>query len=313
MALAAALAARRRRREPLAVRHGDRPRLRARGAPPPLPRRPGDPGLSGRLRDPGRRQRRPGFARAARRPDARRPPHPRAAGGLVRRPQPRRARGHRRRHRLHRRGLHARAGTGWRAVSRPCSGTPPAAWWPAAIDLLAADRARPTAAELYESVAGFRQQEYVDRWRFGATANLFTRASVFDRVGPFDERLRSLGDREWGRRVFDQGFTQRYADAARVRHPARRSVRALLRRARRMTGGYFAMRAVRHALARSPPPRRTHGPRPAPGSRRSRRPPRVAPARGRGAGDARRPPGAGPGAGAPVRRGTTAAMLTGRA
>jgi GT2 family glycosyltransferase len=109
------------------------------------------------------------------------------------------------------------------------------------IQLQAADPARPTAAELYESVAGFRQQEYVDRWRFGATANLFTLRSVFDRVGPFDERLRSLGDREWGRRVFDRGFTQRYAEAARVRHPARRSVPALLQRTRRMAGGYYAI------------------------------------------------------------------------
>jgi glycosyltransferase involved in cell wall biosynthesis len=107
------------------------------------------------------------------------------------------------------------------------------------IDVEVRDPRRPTAAELYESVAAFSQREYVERWRFGATANLFTRREVFARVGPFDESLYSLGDRDWGRRVFEAGFAQRYAEVARVRHPARRSVGELLRRARRMAGGYY--------------------------------------------------------------------------
>lgn len=104
-----------------------------------------------------------------------------------------------------------------------------------------ADLHHPTAAELYECVASFRQREYVERWRFGATANLFTRREVFARVGPFDERLPSLGDRDWGRRVWEAGFALRYADEATVRHPARRSLGELLRRAMRMTGGYYGL------------------------------------------------------------------------
>jgi GT2 family glycosyltransferase len=125
------------------------------------------------------------------------------------------------------------------------------------IDVEVVDPGRPTAAELYESVAAFRQREYVERWRFGATANLFTRRGAFARVGPFDEALHSLGDRDWGRRVFEAGFTLRYTEAARVHHPARRSLRELLRRARRMTGGYYQIARSRRvspgALLRDAP------------------------------------------------------------
>jgi len=119
------------------------------------------------------------------------------------------------------------------------------------IDVEVGDPRRPSAAELYESVVAFSQREYVERWQFGATANVFTRREVFERVGRFDESLYSLGDRDWGRRVFEAGYAQRYAEAARVRHPARRSVGALLRRARRMAGGYYQIARSRRVSLRT--------------------------------------------------------------
>src|SRR6185503_20329850 len=64
------------------------------------------------------------------------------------------------------------------------------------IEVFARDPRHPRASELYEAAAAFRQQDYVQRWRFGATANLITRREVFESVGAFDGRLRSLGDRE---------------------------------------------------------------------------------------------------------------------
>ena len=119
------------------------------------------------------------------------------------------------------------------------------------IDLAIADSWQPTAAELYESVAAFRQREYVERWHFGATANLFTRRGVFQRVGLFDERLRSLGDREWGHRVSQAGFSLRYAEGARTSHSARRSVPELLRRTQRLAGGYFELARTRQLPAKT--------------------------------------------------------------
>jgi GT2 family glycosyltransferase len=115
------------------------------------------------------------------------------------------------------------------------------------IDVEVADPQRPTAAELYECAAAFRQHEYVERWRFGATANLFTHRAVFELVGPFDEDLHSLGDRDWGRRVAAAGLRLRYADDARVHHPARRSLGQLVGRARRMAGGYVQIARSRRA------------------------------------------------------------------
>src|SRR5688500_6141709 len=107
------------------------------------------------------------------------------------------------------------------------------------IDVFARDPRRPRPSELYETAASFRQKDYVERWRFGATANLVTRREVFERVGAFDGRLRSLGDREWGARVSRAGYDLVYADDAVVRHPARASLPALWRRSARTAGGFF--------------------------------------------------------------------------
>jgi glycosyltransferase involved in cell wall biosynthesis len=103
------------------------------------------------------------------------------------------------------------------------------------IDLFFANAARPTAAELYERVSGFPQEKYVVEFHFGATANVFTSASVIRIVGPFNPNLRSGGDLEWGERVHRAGYAQIYAPAAVVTHPARASLRDLVYKRRRTT------------------------------------------------------------------------------
>lgn len=84
---------------------------------------------------------------------------------------------------------------------------------------------------------GLRQRHYVEREHCGVTANLFTRRGVVDVVGPFNAALRSRGDVEWGKRVWAAGYPQAYCAAAVVRHPARRSLRELVHKARRVLGG----------------------------------------------------------------------------
>ena len=93
-----------------------------------------------------------------------------------------------------------------------------------------------TAAELFESVFGFRQEQYVG-WGFAATANLFTTRNTFDRVGLFDERMMSGGDQKWGHRLQAQGLAQHYADDVCVIHPARRTLAQLYRKTVRVAGG----------------------------------------------------------------------------
>ncbi len=96
--------------------------------------------------------------------------------------------------------------------------------------------------ELFESVMGLSQQTFVACDHFGATANLFTRPDVFERVGVFNAALKSSGDREWGQRVFAAGLPQIYAKTVCIDHPARPSFAELSRQASRHAGGFYDLR-----------------------------------------------------------------------
>ena len=75
------------------------------------------------------------------------------------------------------------------------------------------------------------------RWGFGVTADLPVRREVLEQVGPFDERLRSGGDADWGERAAALGFRAVYVPAVRVRHPARARLRELVEKSRRTARG----------------------------------------------------------------------------
>jgi glycosyltransferase involved in cell wall biosynthesis len=101
------------------------------------------------------------------------------------------------------------------------------------IEVFPRDARRPTGPELYEMFFAFRQDRCIREAQFGATANVFTRRSVIDAVGPFNDTLESGGDMEWGQRVAAKGCALVYSRDAVVRHPARHSwsdMLAILRR-----------------------------------------------------------------------------------
>ncbi|MBE9110354.1 glycosyltransferase [Nodosilinea sp. LEGE 07298] len=125
-----------------------------------------------------------------------------------------------------------------RGVAKLCQ-TPNCGQVVGRINLFFADPQRPTAVELYESLTAFPQERLLRDQHGGATANVLTWRRVIDRVGPFDTQLKSNGDLEWGRRVFEAGFQQIYADEVQVGHPARRSLAELYRRTVRLAGGYY--------------------------------------------------------------------------
>ena len=95
----------------------------------------------------------------------------------------------------------------------------------------------PTVAELFEKVTAFRQKEYIKQWHFGASANMFTFKKVLDKVGLFDGTLKSGADLEWGKRVFQADYKQKYADDVCMLHPARYSLRDLFKKHARIVGG----------------------------------------------------------------------------
>lgn len=109
---------------------------------------------------------------------------------------------------------------------------------------------RLTLTERLELATGFPQRTYIEQHHFSATANLFAQRWVFDRVGLFDSRFLSGGDRDWGRRVVAHGLQQQYAERVCVRHPARRSKKAWLAKWLRLTGGAY------EAVRRGDPPLR---------------------------------------------------------
>jgi GT2 family glycosyltransferase len=96
--------------------------------------------------------------------------------------------------------------------------------------------------ELFDSVTHMRQRKTIAVGGWAATANLFVRGSVFEKVGLFAERLASGGDREWGERAGACGHPTQYAESPVVYHPARRSLGELIAKARRVHGGVFQLR-----------------------------------------------------------------------
>jgi cellulose synthase/poly-beta-1,6-N-acetylglucosamine synthase-like glycosyltransferase len=108
------------------------------------------------------------------------------------------------------------------------------------IQVFAAGRRR-TWVERFEMLYAFPQERFVKEQHFGATANVFTRRSVLDRVGLFNAELMSGGDREWGQRVHAAGLPVLYTPDVVVLHPARRTFREYGDKIRRVVGGMKAL------------------------------------------------------------------------
>lgn len=114
------------------------------------------------------------------------------------------------------------------------------------------DAKRPTLAELYDSSCFLNQEKYINKEHYGATANLFTSASVFKKVGLFNSSLKSGGDREWGKRVFSMGYSQIYASDVLIEHPARVTIKELKSKLIRVVEGqYESTKAERRSLTDS--------------------------------------------------------------
>ncbi len=105
------------------------------------------------------------------------------------------------------------------------------------IDVESANHSTASIAALYDSICSFPQRRYVEQLRFSATANLMTRKSVMNSVGPFATELRSGGDREWGNRLVAGGFRLAYVENVIVQHAVRSSKREIYKKVRRTVAG----------------------------------------------------------------------------
>ena len=99
---------------------------------------------------------------------------------------------------------------------------------------------RPSPAEWVDKNRNLRQQAYVEVDGFAATCNLAVRRKVLDEL-TFDESLQSGGDRDFCLRARDAGFDLAYTPDAAIEHPARRTGRSVVAKARRVGSGIAAM------------------------------------------------------------------------
>jgi GT2 family glycosyltransferase len=94
-------------------------------------------------------------------------------------------------------------------------------------------RPHPSVTELLD-VCYYLDQARFAQMGFAATANLFVRRAVFDRVGPFDGTLTSNGDREFCLRATAHGFTFAYSPRTVIVHPPRTRAREAVEKSFRL-------------------------------------------------------------------------------
>lgn len=101
---------------------------------------------------------------------------------------------------------------------------------------LVVDGPRTLAAE-FDARTAFPVEQYVRRQQYAPTCCLLVRRSVVEDVGPFDERLVSGGDSEFGARVAAAGYRQAFAPEATLYHPVRDSFGAIVEKELRVGRG----------------------------------------------------------------------------
>jgi GT2 family glycosyltransferase len=109
------------------------------------------------------------------------------------------------------------------------------------IDVPLADR--PTITALVDVSRGYLDQASYLADGFAATANLWVRRDVFDRIGLFDGSFKAQGhDRDFGERLRVAGLSIEYAHDVVVEHPPRSRPRQLAKNAYRLGFGIAELR-----------------------------------------------------------------------
>lgn len=95
----------------------------------------------------------------------------------------------------------------------------------------------PNVWERYNTLAGFPMEHYMKKAYFVGTGCLFIRKSILNKTGIFNERLKSGGDNEFGKRVKRCGFKMSYDGNTTIYHPARSSIKSLYNKYSRVAKG----------------------------------------------------------------------------
>ncbi len=78
-----------------------------------------------------------------------------------------------------------------------------------------------THAEIYDAITHMQIDKIVAKDKVAVTANLMTKAELFNTLGPFDDSVVSGSDHAWTQKATQHGFKLIYCAEAFVEHPAR--------------------------------------------------------------------------------------------
>jgi glycosyltransferase AglI len=95
----------------------------------------------------------------------------------------------------------------------------------------------PTVMSKYDIAFGFPVEFYVDNQNFAPTCCLAVKRAVIEDVGPFDTRLTSGGDWEFGQRVARAGYDQHVVSEISLYHPTRTTLRDYVKKRLRVGAG----------------------------------------------------------------------------
>ncbi len=95
--------------------------------------------------------------------------------------------------------------------------------------------------ELFNKMVGFPVERYITYNNFAPTCCLMVRKTLFEKVGLFDHRLISGGDYEFGNRVFEAGYKLYYEPKIVMKHPARETLRQILKKYFRISRGQLQL------------------------------------------------------------------------
>mgnify|MGYP000050095150 CR=1 FL=1 len=104
------------------------------------------------------------------------------------------------------------------------------------VKMFRTDNAGPFTSR-YDALVTGLNQEWNLKNRLCVTANWLISRSLIEKIGLFNDTLLSGGDGECAGRIADAGYPLHYAPEMIVRHPARASLGALVRKKRRVIGG----------------------------------------------------------------------------
>ena len=93
--------------------------------------------------------------------------------------------------------------------------------------------------EKYELYFSMNQEKYIKYANFAATANMWARRCIIEKVGFFNTKLMSSGDKEWGNRVVNAGYKGVYVDNVIVNHPVRSNVHDFKIKNLRIGAGFY--------------------------------------------------------------------------